>query len=238
MTSKICVVDEHHHVLRFWAHLRRNLSFAPYLITLDHHTDTSEPFRNYIKKNFSFMDFKIQTELLNQIQFQDSVSIEQAILKLSHDEHILTAIKSNIIESAIVVAHKAQDTDFATYQQHRVMCRSVDGEATIKKLLRIDCDRVLESDFLREKLESVASVLMTTDFLAPGRFILDIDLDYLNTKKSLNPDNSVFLKTLIQNSLLVTIATEKSHFDYCKLDHDMKNQAALHTLLKLIDDLD
>jgi hypothetical protein len=43
----VYIADHHHKVLMPWAIERRKLSSAPYLITIDHYSDTDEAFRGY-----------------------------------------------------------------------------------------------------------------------------------------------------------------------------------------------
>jgi hypothetical protein len=50
--KRVYVVEYHHHVLLPWSAVRNEVTVAPNLITLDHHTDTHEPFLDYIYWNF------------------------------------------------------------------------------------------------------------------------------------------------------------------------------------------
>lgn len=162
-------------MLSAWAQYRSKLNVAPNLLTLDHHTDTSKPFRNYLKLNPN----ESEANLLAKIDYKNSSSIVGAIEKLSNDEHVVTAIKSDIISSAFVIAHNARDTDLDVYSEHKIECRSVGTKQS---------DLVLESDFLEEKISSF------DNFSIDRPFIFDIDLDYFNTSKSVLPNDSTYFK--------------------------------------------
>ena len=44
----VYVVDDHHKALAAWALTRRKLAAAPYLLTIDHHTDTDDAFAGHV----------------------------------------------------------------------------------------------------------------------------------------------------------------------------------------------
>lgn len=79
------------------------------------------------------------------------------------------------------------------------------------------CHRVLESDFLNEKIQAINLLLkkIGEPSFFDGSYILDIDLDYLNTCRSIEPrDSQEFLK-LVKNAALVTVATEPDYVQHC-----------------------
>lgn len=225
------VVNDHHRVLVAWSQIRLKLSAAPRLITLDYHTDTSSPFRNYLKSNLNV----IQDDLIKKINFKDLRSIEEAIELLSHDEHIVTAIKSDIISAAFIIAHNAIDTDLETFKNHKIMCCGLDSKSQ-NKVSRNICDRVLETDFLKSKIESFDFMLQNLghENLLGSSYILDIDLDYLNTFKSICPSDSSFFKKLVQNAKLITVATEEAHVKMCAWDKDLDSKFLLSSLREII----
>lgn len=237
--SNLIVVDSHHKVLSAWAKYRHTQKRPPRLLTLDHHTDTSKPFRNYLNSKYESNDAQIETQrrlLLNAIDFRKTDSVANAIEKLSNDEHIVTALKSDIISSALVLAHNAYDTDLAIYKEHRIICRSVDRKPNSKKILRSDCDNALESFFLNEMLVSFNDLLVAASEspLHEGPYILDIDLDYFNTLKSISPDDSDTIRNLAKNAGLITVATEPDHVRNCALDFELKSETLLSQLQKLM----
>lgn len=229
-------VDSHHKVLAAWAQYRCTLNQAPRLITLDHHTDTSKPFRRFINKTngkgLSTDKFNgLQNSLLKKINFKDSTTITEAIGKLNNDEHIVASIKTDIISSAFVVAHSAANTDLDTYKQHSIACHSVD-EIMINNKLSLKHDIVLESSFLDEALNAFNEILSEAkeDELFSQPYILDIDLDYFNTFKSINPDSPEMFINLIKNAGLITIATEPEYVKHCAIDEGLTSEYLLQKL--------
>lgn len=239
MNLPIVIVDSHHKVLPAWANFRRSLHAPPRLLTLDHHTDTSPPFRNFIRsalKPGEFHGESLQKEWLAALDFQNALSVEESLLRLSNDEHIVTAIRTKIISSALVIAHNAYDTDLQIYEEHRIMCRGVDRKPQSNALLRSDYDQVLESFFLEDALRGFDDLLKKSNEppLCKAPYILDIDLDYLNTIESVRPRDPKALQKLARNAGLISIATEPEYVKSCARDASVTSETLLPALLALL----
>lgn len=267
---KIEVVDSHHKVLQHWASCRRELGFAPKLLTLDHHTDTSKPFRRAIGRIFTAQGEaatpekfnNLQQDFLQQLDYRSESAVNSAISDLNNDEHIVAAIQTDIISLACVIAHSARATDLATFHEHNIICspvpdvkfneaevRDVDGfEASALEAQRpdmsaragkteLDYDCVLETWFLQNKLDDFNEILNQASQppLLEGHYILDIDLDYFNTFKSIEPKNSDLFRRLIDNASLVTIATEPDYVKACAVDKDLSSEYLLQKILRMSD---
>lgn len=92
------VVDRHHKVLRAWAECRQNISVPPRLLSLDFHTDTSAPFRNYLHRKsmgYAIDERAERKKLIERIDFRKLETVEEAISKLNNDEHVVTAIRAD-----------------------------------------------------------------------------------------------------------------------------------------------
>ncbi len=63
-------------------------------------------------------------------------------------------------------------------------------------------------------------------------FILDIDLDYFNSFKSIDPDNVSTFKKIAQQAGLVTIATEPGYVKSCAIDEGLNSEYLLEKLLE------
>jgi hypothetical protein len=118
-------VDDHHKALAAWALTRRTLGNAPNLITIDHHTDTHEAFFRHAywereKKRTADAD-ALRAQLVSQIDYASDASVEAAVSKLKHDEHISAATGSHILDNAFCI----QLSDSGGYQ-------SVEEEAASK----------------------------------------------------------------------------------------------------------
>ena len=221
------VVEHHHEVLPHWAKFRCTQPYAPRLLTLDHHTDTSRPFRRYLRRQARAQNKRLSVEmeqeqsqqLLAQLDYLDDHSIEVAMEMLSNDEHVMTAIGADIIRSAFVIAHNAADTAEEVYLEHKVICRGVD-EHMRNGRVRPQPDNVLEADFLAKRLHDFDHILKALDepLLREMPFILDIDLDYFNTLRAVRPDTPELIRTLAEESALVTVATEPEYVTHCAME--------------------
>jgi len=227
------VVQSHHQVLSLWAEFRRQREQAPLLFTLDHHTDTSLPFRNFLQKKFPQNRERQDEEreiLLRQISFRDAKSVDDAVTFLSHDEHILTALNCDILSGAFVVAQNARDTDLEVYLRHKVCCYSV--ARTGAQASREECDRVLESDFLQTAIEHFNHVrrLNGEDKILSQDFIFDVDLDYFNTLRAVNPQDSQLYRQLSKKAGLFTVAAEPEHVLICAREDGLTSDKLLKSL--------
>lgn len=230
------IVESHHEVLEHWANYRRSLMQAPRLLTLDHHTDTSAPFRSFLKKFPIEKAESLQNEWLKALDFRDSRSVLEAQNKLDHDEHIVTAIKSDIIACALVIAQNAMDTSIETYHKHKIMCLGVDRKPQSTPLSIDELDRVLESDFLQPLVNFFDRQLVEIHEppLKQTPYILDIDLDYLNTKKAVSPTDTKVFGELIRGAGLITIAVESEHVLLCSKEIGLSSGYLLDGIKKII----
>mgnify|MGYP006423816123 CR=1 FL=1 len=241
--NMIEVVDSHHKVLLAWSAYRKTLNAAPQLITFDHHTDTSRPFRNYIhqemrsqNKELSEDQFlALQQDLLAKVNFNEPATIISAIKNLSNDEHIVTAIESQIISSAFVIAHNCENTDLNIYKQHKIICREIGFKQT-QFGLNQDHDSVLNSTLIDSSLSGFNKILRLNNDpkILDNNYILDVDLDYFNTFKSIEPQDSASFLNLVKNAGLITIATEPDYVESCSIDKMLNSEYLLKKLLSLI----
>jgi hypothetical protein len=141
-------------------------------------------------------------------------------------------LETDILSSAFVVAQNAQTTGVDIYKKHRIMCQSVYPEFLPATERRFFCDQVLESDFLKEKIKAFNLLLQSVSEpeLLSTPYILDIDLDYLNTFKSVQPNQNLFIQHLVKGAGLVTVAIESAHVKMCALEPDLTAQILLDQL--------
>lgn len=71
-------------------------------------------------------------------------------------------------------------------------------------------DQALESDFLRRHLELIEEITQSAGVpgLYEAPFVLDIDLDYFNTRQSVQPVDHEIFHELIRRAEIITIARE------------------------------
>ena len=221
------VVEHHHEVLPHWAAFRRTQNSAPRLLTLDHHTDTSRPFRRHLRRQArtqgqrlsDVMERELSQKLVAQIDYTDPFTIEIAMETLGNDEHVVAAIGADIIQSAFVIAHNAADTAQDIYLTHKIICRGVD-EYHHKGRIRPQPNNVLEADFLAKRLQDFDDIVraLNEPVLQDAPFILDIDLDYFNTLRAVRPDVPELIRSLAKEAALLTVATEPTFVTHCAVE--------------------
>lgn len=99
-------------------------------------------------------------------------------------------------------------------------------------------DKALESSFLNKQLEIVENLHNNINQrgLQPFEFILDIDLDYFHTVKSVSPNDRETFAWLVKNSLGITIAKESRCVDMLKCEGEIiDSNYLLSKVLELIE---
>lgn len=217
----VYIVKSHHHVLQGWAEVRRTQGSAPALLTLDHHTDTQEPFLRHsywathdpLKETIDERQAMQQT-LVQAIDWTNDDAVEAAIGKLKHDEHIRAAIQAGILSRAFVVNFSSETHADAAGHVYAT-CSGCDGLGCTKPIHDDDCtqvraDQALESRHLDHELSQLNAMAQASG--EPGveaePYVLDIDLDYFNSDKAIEPDDPATFYRLVQGALAITIATE------------------------------
>lgn len=96
-------------------------------------------------------------------------------------------------------------------------------------------DAVIESRFLSERLTYIDDICRTggTARLFDDPFILDIDLDYFNTQKSIAPDETSVFYELIRHAVAITIARESGCVQSCQIEGEGLTSEYLEQALKL-----
>jgi len=111
--KEIYVVEAHHHALAAWALVRRASAQPPNLITIDHHTDTDEAFRGFAcvehYEGRADDEVALHQSLRIPIDWNDDASLQAAIAKLRHDEHIDAATLSSVIDQAYCIQLSDRD---------------------------------------------------------------------------------------------------------------------------------
>ena len=191
---------------------------APRLLTLDHHTDTSAPFRTWLRRNPGDRE-----TLLAAIDVADEASVQRAIDKLDKDEHIVTALAVDVVSSAFVLAQNAMNTDASVFAEHAIACREIADH---------EWDHVLDASVLDRALAAFDAIAGAS--VTEGPYILDIDLDVFKTFASVAPsDPSTFLR-LVANAELITVATEPEFVARLAVDEGLTSAFLLRELRGLV----
>ena len=186
--EKVFITENHHEVLTFWAAYRRENPDPLSVLTIDHHTDVVQAFRN-------------GNRTIGQGAWLDEAKVLNAVSELKHDEHFDWAVRSGLIEEAFIASHTCATTP-------------------ANDKLHICCDPAWpdENEFFRdpEKYRELADSVLETSYLFRqfgnleqyGKFIFDIDCDYILTSRALMPRDSRYLKQLLSQAALITISLE------------------------------
>ena len=94
-------------------------------------------------------------------------------------------------------------------------------------------NQVIDSKYLSDKIDIInemSNSIGLQDFMN-SQYILDIDLDYFNTVKSIQPHSAKVFYNLIKKAQAITIALESRCVSYLSLDNsDVSSQSLLKAL--------
>ncbi|MFA6100727.1 MAG: UPF0489 family protein [Victivallaceae bacterium] len=256
----VYIVEEHHQVLIPWGIERRKAAQSPALITFDYHTDTRPAFLHYAFSASGQDERKaaiMRREMSSAAAYDD---LAAAVKKLSNDEHIDYAMQAGIIKAAFAFSFEGNTTWSVqekqywedespqgamrrmkappplppyTYEEPESMIFVIHtGGSGIKS-----ANRILESEFLTDKFAAAAPMAACAGIneLPEYPYILDIDLDYFTTKKSICPDDASFFHMLIKKAQFVSIAKEPDFVMRHRIENDLDSDYLLKQLMQHIE---
>lgn len=259
----VYIVEEHHHTLIPWGIKRCKAAQPPMLITFDYHADTRPAFLHYAFSASGQDERKaamLRSEMGVAVAYDNNALLAAAVKKLSNDEHIDYAIQAGIIKNAFVFSFEGNSTWSVeekqywddespqgvmrrtkappplppyTYEEPENMIFVINtGGSGIKQ-----ANRVIESDFLQDNFDAAAPMAASSGIndLPECPFILDIDLDYFTTKKSIQPDDAAFFYMLVRKSQFVSIAKEPDFVIRHRIEDDLDSVYLLDKLLQHIE---
>lgn len=196
--KRIHVTPFHHEVLNFWAAWRRGHGETmPAVLCLDHHTDVVRAFRD-------------DAAAVEQGAWRSPETVEDAISRLRHDEHFDWAVRSGLVRGVFIASH-TRATVPADDALH-VLCdpRWPDENEFLRDQERCRplADSVLESDYLLRQFGGIERYVP---------FILDIDCDYILTRRALFPEDAAYFDALLRRAELVTVSLESDWVRLLKL---------------------
>ena len=220
--KEVFVCEEHHHVLIHWHKFKTR---QPYLLTIDHHTDLHKCFQNFLHYNANVDTRKeIKNELIQKIERGDT----DTILKLKHDEHIDASINAGFFKKALVFCDDS-------YNSKPKRVYYINGNVTyenepiiVNSRLYDDYDLSISDDYMKYHFKKFELCLPMDSWV--DNFVLDIDLDFFKTSKSIETINNNFFKFLVSKSISITIAKETVWVNSWKRDYD--NSLSVDFLLK------
>ena len=215
--TTVSVSDYHHEVIRHWSKVKNDVPDVPLaVLTLDHHTDVVQAFRG--------------NEDAVENAWKDPAAVEDAVMRLKHDEHIDWAVKTGMISSAFVIAH---------------VNMTLPADNRIKVLY----DEKFPDEFVQlnepETFFPFASKVLDDTFLEPllngislGKYILDIDCDNFLCRAALFPERSAVWKKLIKNACAVTVSKESDYVRLLRLKgENITADDIVSQLLRLFEEL-
>jgi len=180
----------------------------------------------------------------------DQLTIENAVCILKNDEQIDAAISAGIITHAYVLSHCDDGHIVRNRSNLGINCQRTyvipknriiileesnsQKEAKQKMDNRTYYDECIESPFLKEKLDNINEIgLSLCKPLINGHpYVLDIDLDYFCTKKSVNPQDVLEFHKLIRGACAITIAREPKFVLLCRREAESIDSPYLEGIIK------
>jgi hypothetical protein len=237
----VFVFERHSDAIIPWALTRRELSNAPALVTFDQHTDTLAPFLRWgYYKSERILDFdsqdKFMEERLAQVDFCSDLSISSAAKDLWHDEHIRAAMGAGVIGESFVIAFNSVSSAQRVEGIHYLPSLCYYGCAKLPhddECARTHADLAIDDDHLEPLLAecSVFQAMLESD----DSMVLDIDLDYFRTLRSLSPGSSRVFRSLASRAVCITIATEPMCVENGRFDDEVDLDWALNALLTILE---
>lgn len=255
--KKIFIFEDHATAFYVWATNSPLNGTKPYLITLDHHTDTLLAFCRFAYNSCEGDIDKartLQQQLLKDIDLSDCNSISSAVDKLNHDEHIDAAIKAGIISHSFSLqlmdctgTLSNEEIEYFKIDQIERMLNNMPrpngpytysmpqnkmfiippGKAITDQDSLNNKNWVLEDFYLQKQIDIIKCVMHSSELACSTPYILDIDLDYFHTVKSVYPDKTNLFYGLIRNASYITIAKESSCVDMLKVEGEPINSEIL-----------
>ena len=130
---------------------------------------------------------------------------KEFIQKLAHDEHIHAAYLTCSISECFILFSGSNDAGLK-WDWSKTLKLAIPFDETYEKTFRDAQDRIIESDILIRWIHSIESFY--GQVLEEIDYILDLDLDFFRTRKSVKPGNPEQFLRLVRNASLITIARE------------------------------
>jgi hypothetical protein len=239
-STPVFVFEKHSEAISPWALARRSLPVAPSLVTFDRHTDTLEPFLRWAYWEARRLGSPANTgqmmeSRLLHLDYRSDEDVLKASVDLRHDEHIRASMGSDIITEAFVIAYKSPSKSQRVDRIHYLPETCYHG--CTKRPHDDECDRK-HSDLAIDD-SHIGPLLQDCQefghFLARGdAYILDIDLDYFRTIKSMAPLSCNIFLGLASRAACITVAMERNCVIEGRLDPDVDSEWALDQLLGIL----
>ena len=100
---------------------------------------------------------------------------------------------------------------------------------------RVRYDQAIETEYLKEKFEVLSAMAEGADIncIFEEPYILDIDLDYFRTAKSIQPENASLFHQLIRGAVAITVALEPNYVNALRLEGEVIDSDLILEQLKI-----
>lgn len=230
--KRVYIFDDHATALKPWAITRQTVGSPLYLLTFDYHTDTHPAFfhQAYFAASHEDTRWELQNQWLAETDPADLASIESAVQRSKHDEHIAVAVGAGILAAALVVSiNGAGPTHSLEYLANRqygsIPPRPHHYELPDPLIFHLDTQWELQNNpewaigsrFLNKVLREADDMMAAMGHgpLLDADYLLDIDLDYFTSPVSLEPKQSGTFYRLLRNARAITIAREPRCVSSC-----------------------
>ena len=231
----VYIFEHHHHALKAWS-----ITSKCNLFTLDYHSDTLSAFCSYAfekasekydesDKRFKTERLRIVSELIHDYRI-GKIDINKIIELLKYNEHIVFAVKAKIVNSVFIFCtHQGKSNYSSNRQDKNIVDYSPPCLQTCTKkrhneeCIKLRTDLVIDDTYLGIGMD----ILNIHNHEFFNRYILDIDLDYFNTEKSLSPKNNLKFYNIIKKAEIITISKESSCVLTCRRKKESINSDSI-----------
>lgn len=260
---EVYIFEKHHYALFPWSKIKSdNIGHKFVLFSFDHHTDTHDPFLDYcyhhnekMKNLISKIKFNDESSINDAVlKLRNDEHIKTA-LKIGLFDKAFIISHSNTDDFPLSVQEKERIEKFRkndpeylmqiisgnygitpraerTYEESDIYMPPFDAEGYWGE------NDVLEDDFLAEKL-IILSRMCPDIVSAEGKikcdYILDIDLDYFHTMKSIDPSTKKIFSQLVKSAKAITIAKEPVCVEIVRSEEIVTSDISLEKLLELLE---
>jgi hypothetical protein len=260
---EVYIFEKHHHALFPWSKIKAdNIGHNFILFSFDHHTDTHDPFLCYCYHHNDKMDNLISKMNFNEersvndavLKLKNDEHIKTA-LKIGIFDKAFIISHSNTDDFPVSVQEKERIEKFAkndpeylmqiisgnygitpraerTYEESDIYMPPFDAEGYWGE------NDVLEDGFLAEKmviLSRMCSNIISAEGEIKCDYILDIDLDYFHTMKSIDPSTKKIFSQLVKSAKAITIAKESICVEIVRREKIVTSDILLEKLLELLE---
>ncbi|MCC6809223.1 MAG: UPF0489 family protein [Deltaproteobacteria bacterium] len=214
--KRVYTREQHHNVLEAWADARDEAGAPLALISFDYHTDTLPAFADEVSRRYKKQHAELPARDVRdalcadehaRIDWSDRTALKDAVMRLSHDEHIDAAVRAGILGPAFVVLGCYEPGSVPPWATVIVPpCPLAHTGAHDAECTLAFCNALLEDHVLQPIVARVEAALGAP--IDRSDYILDVDLDYFRTARGIAPTAGAVFDRLIRHARLITVAEE------------------------------